>query len=97
MALVKMTQKVKQSRQHAAVALAAYRETGNHSTDDVEAIFDLVADLLHLGEEAIAEAEREENSSEVAWGGAVSVPGLVDRCLDHWQYERDPEHADEEV
>ena len=91
-----MTEKVAQSRENAAVALEAYRATGGQDPDDLTCIGDLLADLLHLAEAKYAEAEAEEEC-EVAVDGQVTPAGLAYRAIEHWEYESDPEHADEGV
>lgn len=100
-----MTEKVKLNRERAQVALDAYMTYDNpegfdHSHEDaLTEIGDLLADLLHLADAKWNEAEAEYagGNVEVAIDGRVTATGLMDRAFDHYTYERDPAHADEEV
>lgn len=82
-----MAEKVERSRAHALVALDAYRSTGNHDPDDLAAIGDLIADLLHL-----AAAEPRDLD-----GGWITPEGLVERALSNYDHESDPRNAEEEA
>jgi hypothetical protein len=81
-------------RENARRALDAYRATGGQDPDDVVAIQDLIADLLHLADEAIKTAVAEEGC-EVAWDGNVTVVGIAYRAFSDYEYEADPANADE--
>lgn len=104
---MRMREKNERSRTHAAAALTAYRaahvEPGPEGwrvsiadPDDVAAIGDLIADLLHLADVKIAEANAEEGT-EVAWDGAISASGVAERAIEHYDHERDPANAEREV
>jgi hypothetical protein len=82
-----MGEKVERSRVQARVALDAYRSTGNHDEDDLAAIGDLIADLLHLAG-SLADGRN---------GWTVRPAGLVERALTHYDYEADPVNRAEEV
>lgn len=82
-----MSEKVERSRANARVALDAYRATGNHDADDLAAIGDLIADLLHLADD-LADGRR---------GWVVQPAGLVESALRHHDYESDPANAGEEA
>ena len=78
---MKMSVKVAHGVVNAERALAAYRESGGQDSHDPTAICDLIADLLHLSSQT----------------GVEAMFDFAMRALEHYEYESDPEHADEEV
>ena len=89
---MKMTEKMQRSRLHAQNALDAYRACGGQDDDDVTAIGDLIADLLHLAQDVL-----EGDGNSAAASRIETMTALVNRALDHYVYESDPAHAGEEV
>ena len=80
---MKMTEKIVRSRANAQTALDAYLAT--EGQDMEMAISDLIADLAHLADYG------EEREVE---GGGNDV---LARAIKHYEYEADPDHANEEV
>lgn len=78
-----MTQKVEKSRVNARIALEAYRATGGQDEDNETCIGDLIADLLHLAEDV---------------GVLPSDVGrFVAGAVNHYEYESDPDNAEDSV
>lgn len=84
-----MADKIERGREHAAVALAAYRAAHTPGRaadpDDTTAVGDLIADLLHLLDSIEVDGERD------------SADLIAFRAIDHYAYEVNPGHADEIV
>lgn len=81
-----MAEKVEQGRANARLALDAYRSTGRQDPDDSACIGDLIADLLHLAEEVALDDPE-----------ALAPAALAERAQDHYEYESNPHHSNEEV
>jgi hypothetical protein len=93
----RMSEKVERSRLNAQLALNSYRSTGGQDEDDLSAISDLIVDLMHLADKvgqsmpSIDGFDFTDSLRESAGAYAARLAG------EHYDHERDPDHADEEV
>jgi hypothetical protein len=92
-----IAQKIETSRANARIALDAYRATGDQDPDDLTLLGDLIADLMHLADEFGATEPFGDGLDFTdptrEWAGSY-VQRLA---AEHYDHERNPDHADEEV